>query len=42
MMEKSINQKILTEYVKESIRMLEILKRGQLKRCENSSQNLGC
>ena len=36
-----MNKKILTEYVNEGIRMLEILKRGQLKRCENSSQNLG-
>ena len=42
MMEKSINQKILTEYVSEGIRMLEIQKRSELKRCENSSQNLGC
>ena len=41
MMEKSRNKKILTEQVKEGIRMLEILKRGQSKRCENSSQNLG-
>ena len=37
MMEKSINQKILAEYVKEGIRMLAILKRSELKRCENSS-----
>ena len=42
MMEEFINKKILTEKVLESTRMLEFLKRSPLKRCLNSSQNLGC
>ncbi len=42
MMEESINQKILTEQGQEGTKMLEFQKRSQLKRCENSSLNLGC